>query len=146
MATPKMAKGSSTKRSETYNQLILPTVRKEAMTVLMSRFSCTIEEPKMAGNISLAIRLTPALAPVSRGIGRHFSFNKNGTCKASCAAPPMNTPQARAVMGCAILGAKKIAARIKATLSNTGVSAGMAKRCFTLSRLAAIAVSDIKNK
>ncbi len=47
---------------------------------------------------------------------------------ASCATPPMNTPQASALIGGSKYFARKIAAPMIDRLSTTGVNAGTAKR------------------
>ena len=49
-------------------------------------------------------------------------------CNASCATPPMNTPQASAMIGGSKYGARNIAAPMIDRLSSTGVNAGIAKR------------------
>ena len=65
--TPTSASGSSTKRSDRYSQLTLPTARNEATKVSNSRLTCTTEEPNSAGSMSLATRRSPACRQSRRG-------------------------------------------------------------------------------
>jgi len=58
--------------------------------------------------------------------------------------PPANTPHASAITGGSTCGASHSAAAMIATLSSTGVNAGIAKRRCTLSTPPASEVSEMK--
>ena len=74
----KIPKGNSTMRSARYSHVTLPSARQVAMAALIMTLICPMEEPTMAGSISLPIRCTPSCLKFQRGLRNNFNFNNTG--------------------------------------------------------------------
>ncbi len=70
------------------------------MPVLMMMLSCPMDEPMIAGPMSLAIRFTASCCKFHFGKRTTFSLSSEGTRIASCTMPPTKTPTASATTGC----------------------------------------------
>ena len=65
----------------------------------MSAEICAADTPMTAGPIATSTRRTPSSRQSKRGRPSIPIFMSGRTCSASCAAPPMKTPHARALIG-----------------------------------------------
>ena len=92
----------------------------------MSAEICAADTPITAGPIAISTRRTPSSRQSKRGRPSIPIFHSGRICNASCATPPMNTPQASALIGGSQYGARNSAAPMIDTLSRTGVTAGIA--------------------
>jgi len=111
--------------------------------VLMSSDTWLTETPNAAGSMSFSTRAAPGWRGFSRQRGSMPMRARNGSCSASCKAPPTNTAQASASTGGSKRSAKNAAATMNETLSSTGVNAGTANRLQVLSTPAASATSEM---
>jgi len=76
-----------------------PSPSIEASCVLMSAEICAADTPITAGPIAASTRRTPSSRQSNRGIPSIPIFASGRNCRASWRAPPMNTPQANAMIG-----------------------------------------------
>ena len=111
--------------------------------VLIRRLIWDTETPSTAGAISRRMRRTPSSFQSKAKRGNMPMRRKNGSCRASCSAPPRNTAQPSASTGREKQGVANNAMPMKLRLSSTGVKAGMAKRLQVLRMPPARATSDM---
>ena len=123
-----------------------PSPSDAASWVLISAEICAAETPSTAGPIASRTRRTPGSRQSKRGAGSIPILHSGRTCSASCATPPISTPQASARIGGSQYGARNSAAPMIDRLSSTGVTAGMAKRWKTFSTPPASETSDTNNR
>ncbi len=141
-ATPSIALGNSISRSAKVIQEMRPSPSAAASWVLISAEICAAETPITAGPIAESTRRTPSSRQSKRSVGSIPIFARGPICSASCATPPIRTPQASAFTGGSQYGARNTAAPMIERLSSTGVKAGIANRRNTFSTPPAREISD----
>ena len=97
--------------------------------VLIINEICATDTPNTAGPINFNMRFTPSSSLpsglFSSNLGNKPICLRKGIWNSNCKKPPKNTAQAKALIGSAKRSAKNKTEPIMATLSQTGVNAGM---------------------